>query len=126
MESVAVLTNHLRQMLVDNNWTKPSSSTLDATLAAYQAERLERMKHIFKFSSNLSQGWSTLWYKILSTWILPMVPDRMLAGGVSSIVSSAPTLDFVEVGEFPSGRMPWKYEAKSKSPKEDSMISTNQ
>ncbi|KAI1387733.1 uncharacterized protein F4822DRAFT_430479 [Hypoxylon trugodes] len=112
IESVAVLTNHLRKMLVDNNWTKPSKSALEKALAGYQAERLERMRHIFSFSSNLSQGWSTPWYKFLALWVLPMLPDRSLVGEMSAIISSAPTLNFVEAGRFPSGRVPWNYEVK--------------
>lgn len=108
MESVAVLTNHLRQMLADNNWRKPSSARLEKALAAYQEERLGRMKHIYRFSSNMSQGWKTPWFKFLSTWILPAIPDSMLAAEMAKIISGAPTLDFLAIKQPPPGRIPWE------------------
>ncbi|KAI5867263.1 FAD binding domain protein [Durotheca rogersii] len=113
IESVSVLTNHLRQMLVDNHWKKPSSAEIEKALARYQKERLERMKMMLKFSSitNEAQNWPTVWYRILSTWLIPLLPQRVLADNLGRIISSAPKLDFLEVGEFPTGRMPWKYTA---------------
>ncbi|KAI0132728.1 hypothetical protein BJ170DRAFT_666126 [Xylariales sp. AK1849] len=125
IESVAVLTNHLHQMLVGNNWRKPSSSKLEETLAAYQEERVGRMKHIFKFSSSMSQGWKTPWYKFLSTWILPALPDRLLAAEMSKIVSAAPKLDFLALKDLPSGRVPWKYVANGKRSTEMGTVSAN-
>ncbi|KAI1842805.1 hypothetical protein JX265_002658 [Neoarthrinium moseri] len=125
MESVAVLTNRLRQMLVDTNWRKPSSAKLEETLAAYQEERVGRMKHIFKFSSNMSQGWRTPWYKFLSTWIIPVIPDSMLAAEMSKIISGAPRLDFLEVKDLPPGRVPWEYVANKKRSTEGGIVGGN-
>lgn len=112
IESVAVLTNHLRRMLVDNNWKKPSSEALEKALAGYQAERLERMQSIMFFSSfvNKVQGWVSPAYKILSTWILPFLPQRMLADQMSDIIRGAPVLDFVPSDGFPLGKKKWKNE----------------
>lgn len=112
IESVAVLTNHLRRMLVDNNGMKPSSEALEKALAAYQAERLERMQSIMFFSSfvNKVQGWTSPAYKILSTWILPFLPQRMLADQMSDIIRGAPVLDFVPSKGFPTGKKKWKNE----------------
>ncbi|KAF3011507.1 hypothetical protein E8E14_008309 [Neopestalotiopsis sp. 37M] len=114
IESVAVLTNHLHDMLKDTKGKRPSSSKLEETLAAYQSERVGRMKHIFRFSSAMSQGWRSPWYKFLSTWILPAIPDNMLAAEMSKIVSGAPKLDFVALKDGPHGRIPWQYVANRK------------
>lgn len=129
IESVTVLTNHLRRMLVNSKGSKPSSAALEEALAAYQAERIERMKHIMKFSSfvNRVQGWSSPFHKIIATWVIPILPQRLLADQMGEIISDAPKLNFVDVGSFPTGLMPFKDKAgvKGKMPKEEHMFSKN-
>ncbi|KAL8662412.1 MAG: hypothetical protein Q9202_004733 [Teloschistes flavicans] len=51
MESVVVLCNHLRQMMVHQCGARPSPATLRNTVAAHQDERKPRMKHIMEYSS---------------------------------------------------------------------------
>ncbi|CAN8104628.1 unnamed protein product [Discula destructiva] len=111
IESVAVLTNHLRQLLVEQPaGTKPSAEQLEQTLSKYQEERKPRMNEIFKFSGEVTraQAWANPWYKFMATWVVPLMPERTFGDYLGKIISAAPKLDFIEVGEFPSGRIPWK------------------
>ena len=110
MESVVVLCNHLRQMMVNQNGAKPSLATLNKTFAAYQTERLARVKHIMEYSSLITnvQAWRTPLYKFVANWVLPLQPDRAVADQLGEIIRGAPKLDFVDVADFASGRLPWK------------------
>ncbi|KAL9127723.1 MAG: hypothetical protein Q9217_003453 [Psora testacea] len=112
MESVVVLCNHIRQMMVNQCGAKPSLATLNKTFAAYQAERQPRMKQIMDFSSLITdvQAWRTPLYKFVATWVLPLQPDRAVADQIGEIVRDAPKLDFVDVGDFAKGRLTWKDE----------------
>ena len=112
MESVVVLCNHLRQMMVHQCGVRPSMATLNKAFAAYQKECKPRMKHVMQYSSLITnvQAWRTPLYKFLGTWVLPLQPDRAVADQLGEIVRGAPKLDFVDVRDFPSGRLSWKDE----------------
>jgi hypothetical protein len=127
IESVVVLTNHLHQFLADNNQAKPSGAELQKVFHAYQTERYDRVNNIYKFSNfvNEAQGWSTWWYWFMSTWLVPLLPQRLLADQLGGILSAGAKLDFVDVGNFPSGRMPWKNSAKTEASKEQRSLSKN-
>lgn len=60
-------------------------------------------------------------YKFVANWVLPLQPDRAVADQLGEIIRDAPKLDFVEVADFASGRLPWKDEnrkaKKQKKPK---------
>lgn len=113
LESVVVLTNRLRRMLVENNWARPSGRELEKLLSAYQTERLARMKYVMQFSGDVTkvQAWHRPLDKFLATWLVPMLPDRTFGDQLGKIISGAPKLDFIDASDFPSGRMPWQDEA---------------
>ncbi|PVH72165.1 FAD/NAD(P)-binding domain-containing protein [Cadophora sp. DSE1049] len=97
MESVVVLCNHLERMM--KNKETPSSATIDKVFAAYQDERLDRMKQISNLSSFITriQAWDSLWHRFLGTWVLPLQPDRAMADQMGEIMRGAPKLDFKNV-----------------------------
>lgn len=86
-------------------------------LEAYQDERLARMKHIKQFSGDVTnvQAWHGPLAKFLSTWLIPVLPDRAFGDQLGRIIRGAPKLDFVDASDFPSGRMSWKDEATKSS-----------
>ncbi|KAG8163816.1 hypothetical protein KVR01_005734 [Diaporthe batatas] len=110
IESVAVFTNHLRRLLAESKGAKPSAAKLEAALADYQQERRARMLEICNFSGEVTraQAWASPWYKFLARWVIPMLPASAFGNQLGAIISAAPKLDFVDVGQFPAGRMPWK------------------
>lgn len=50
MESVMALSNHLQRIIKRQQGARPSAATLNRLLAAYQAERIERVRYIMNFS----------------------------------------------------------------------------
>jgi hypothetical protein len=110
MESVVVLCNHLERMMKNKETT--SSATIHNVFAAYQDERLDRMKQISNLSSFITrvQAWDSLWHRFLGTWVLPLQPDRVMADQMGEIMRVAPKLDFLSTRGFPSGRLLWKDE----------------
>ncbi len=116
LESIAVLTNHLRRRLVSNNWARPSRTELEKLLSAYQAERLDRMKHIMQFSGEVTkvQAWHRPLDKLFATWLVPVLPDRTFGDQLGRIISNAPKLDFIDASAFSSGHMPWQDDAATK------------
>lgn len=122
MESVAVLCNHLQQMMVDQCGAKPSLATLNKVFAAYQTETQARVKSIMDFSSLITnvQAWRNPLYKLMANWVLPLQSDRALADQLGEIIRAAPKLNFVDVADFPSGRLPWTdedYQAEKQNKK---------
>jgi hypothetical protein len=117
LESVAVLTNHLRRILIDNNWARPSGREIEKLLSAYQTERLARMKYVMQFSGEVTkvQAWHRPLDKFLATWLVPVLPDRTFGDQLGRIISAAPKLDFIDASDFPSGRMPWQDEADTRA-----------
>lgn len=115
LESVVVLVNHLRRLLVENNWKKPSSEALEKALAGYQQERKDRMVHIKDFSGDITdvQAWHKWWHKLISTWLVPHAPRGFFGNQLGEIIRGAPKLDFVDSADFPSGRLPFKDENQS-------------
>jgi len=115
MESVVVLCNHLRQMMVRQCHARPSLATLNKTFAAYQKDRQPRMQHIMEYSGLIThvQAWSNPLYKFVATWVLPLQPDRAVADQLGEIIRDAPKLDFVDVEGFASGRLPWKDDSRN-------------
>ena len=95
--------------------SKPTAAALEGALAAYQAERLGRMRLIAGFAGDVTrmQAWASPWLKFMATRVVPRLPDRYFADRLSDVISAAPKLDFLDVGDFPSGRMPWKDDAAS-------------
>lgn len=43
----------------------------------------------------------------MATWLVPLPPDSYFGGQLGQMISSAPKLGFIDVGDFPSGRMKW-------------------
>ena len=99
MESVAVLCNHLRRILVTHDGGKPSRATLRRIFADYQSEREARMRVIMALSSLITriQAWDSIGLKWLATWILPYQPDNKLTDQMANIIKAAPKLDYVDV-----------------------------
>jgi hypothetical protein len=116
LESIAVLTNLLCRRLVSNNWARPSATELEKLLSTYQAERVDRMKHIMQFSGEVTkvQAWHRPLDKLFATWLVPVLPDRTFGDQLGRIISGAPKLDFIDTAAFPSGRMPWQDDATVK------------
>ena len=111
MESVVVLTNHLRRMLEQQqHGARPSKTTLNATFQAYQDERLPRMRRIMEFSSLISrvQAWDNPFLKWVSIYLLPYLPERKLANDLGEIIRKAPKLDFVPLGQWNEGLLEWE------------------
>ncbi|KAI9730796.1 MAG: hypothetical protein M1818_008076 [Claussenomyces sp. TS43310] len=108
MESIVVLCNHLHRVM--KNSEKLSTATIHDVFAAYQVERQERMRQIMELSSLITkvQAWDTLWHRVLSTYVLPLQPDRATADQIGDIVCKAPKLDYLSTRGFPSGRLQWK------------------
>lgn len=126
MESVVALCNHLQQMMVDQSGAKPSLATLNKAFAAYQTERQARVKHVMDYSSLITnvQAWRTPLYKFIANWVLSLQPDRAIADQLGEIITDAPKLDFVDVADFASGRLPWKDEnRKAEKQKKQRMVS---
>ena len=90
--------------------SKPTAAALEGALAAYQAERLGRMRLIAGFAGDVTrmQAWASPWLKFMATRVVPRLPDRYFADQLSDVISAAPKLDFLDVADFPSGRVPWK------------------
>lgn len=126
MESVVALCNHLQQMMVDQSGAKPSLATLNKAFAPYQTERQARVKHVMDYSSLITnvQAWRTPLYKFIANWVLPLQPDRAIADQLGEIIPDAPKLNFVDVADFASGRLPWKDEnRKAEKQKKQRMVS---
>lgn len=120
MESVVVLCNQLRQMMVNQSGAKPSLATLNKAFATYQKQRQERVKHIMDYSGLITnvQAWRKPMYKLLANWLLPLQPDRAVADQLGKLIRNAPKLDFVDVTSFPSGRLPWADDENRKAEKQ--------
>lgn len=114
MESVVVLTNRLRALLIDQCGAKPSLATLHKTFTAYQNERKPRMKHIMEYSSLITsvQAWRNPLYKFLACWVLPLQRDRAIADDLGTTIREAPKLDFVSVKKSELGRLKWQDEER--------------
>lgn len=112
MESIVVLCNELRQMMITQCGAKPSLSTLNKSFAAYQSKRHARMKQIMDYSNLITkvQAWDTAFHKFVATWVLPLQPDRSVADDLGEIIRGASKLDFVSVENFAVGRLQWKDE----------------
>lgn len=110
IESVAVLVNHLRRMLLETNQSKLTADLLEQTLAAYQGERVDRMKQIMEFSGEITrvQAWHTAKDKFMANWLVPLLPDSFFGDQLGRLIAGAPKLDFVDAEDFPSGNMRWK------------------
>ena len=110
MESVVVLTNHLRRMLDQQRGGRPSKTSLNTTFQAYQDERLPRMRRIMEFSSLISrvQAWDNPFLKWMSIYFLPYLPERKLANDLGEIIRKAPKLDFVPLGPWNESRLEWE------------------
>lgn len=110
MESVAVLCNNLNRMLVSCGGMKPSVATLTRTFAAYQAERIPRMKEICELSGLITkvQAWDTPLHKFLGNWVFPLQADTAVASQIGKIVRAGPKLDYVDDAGCTSGRLQWK------------------
>ena len=125
IESVAVLANKLHATLTEtkaaaaagsdgddssSSRKKPTAAALEQALAAYQAERLERVRQIVGIArgSTRMEAWASPWLRFLVTRVVPRLPDRYFADQLSEVISAAPKLDFLDAAGFPSGRVPWK------------------
>ena len=110
IESVVVLTNHLRRMPEQQRGGRIGKTSLDTTLQAYQDERLPRMRRIMEFSSLISrvQAWDNVFLKWLSIYFLPYLPERKLADYLGEIIREAPKLDCVPVGPWNKSRLEWE------------------
>lgn len=110
MESVVVLTNHLRRMLEAERGKSPNKTSIRTTFQAYQDERLPRMRHIMRFSSTISrvQAWDSWLLKTISIYLLPYLPQRKLANDLGEIIRKAPKLDFVPLGQWNEGLLEWE------------------
>ncbi|KAK2624713.1 hypothetical protein QTJ16_005906 [Diplocarpon rosae] len=113
MESIVVLSNHLRHMMIQQQGSKPSLATLQRVFSAYQSERHLRVKEIMEFSSLITkvQAWDTPFHKFLANWVLPLQPDRAIADQLGQIIRGAPKLDFVSTRGFSAGSMGWNDES---------------
>lgn len=130
MESVVVLSNHLRRMLDAHDGGKPSRATLSKVFAAYQKEREPRMKEIMDFSGLITrlQAWDSILLKFLANWIIPYQPDVKIADQLGDIVKKAPKLEFTELENFEVGRVKWEDEnivMVKKVPVKDGSASTS-
>lgn len=113
-------------MMVDQSGAKPSLATLNKAFAAYQTERQARVKRIMDYSSLITnvQVWRTPLYKFIANWVLPLQPDQAIADQLGEIITDAPKLNFVDVADFASGRLPWKDEnRKAEKQKKQRMVS---
>jgi len=114
MESIVVLCNHLHRLLADHKGTgkaqKPDAAALERLFAAYQKERIPRMKEICDLSGLITkvQAWSSPLHRFLGTWVFPLQPDKAVADLIGELVRSAPKLDYVSDAGFTSGRLAWK------------------
>lgn len=68
------------------------------------------MRLIAGFAGDVTrmQAWASPWLKFMATRVVPRLPDRYFADQLSDVISAAPKLDFLDVADFPSGRVPWK------------------
>ena len=110
IESVVVLTNHLRRMLEEQYGGRPSTANIDTTFKAYQDERLPRMRQIMEFSSLVSrvQAWDNLLLKWMSIYFIPYLPKRKMANDLGEIIRKAPKLDFVPLGQWNESLLEWE------------------
>src|SRR5687767_7653913 len=112
LESAAVLVNHLHKLLADADGAKPSAQALEKALAAYERERVDRMKHIKTFSGDITdvQAWHKWWQKIIAVWLVPIAPRDFFGNQLGEIIRGGAKLSFIDTSGYPSGRMPFKDE----------------
>ncbi|OQE00300.1 hypothetical protein PENVUL_c054G07904 [Penicillium vulpinum] len=111
MESVVSLCNQIQTMMVKQCGAQPSLATLTQAFAAYQTERQGRVKQVMEYSGLITkvQAWSSPIHWFLANWVLPLQPDRAIADDLGEIIRGAPKLNYVDLGEFASGKLEWKY-----------------
>ncbi|KAL8671459.1 MAG: hypothetical protein Q9168_004047 [Polycauliona sp. 1 TL-2023] len=124
MESVVVLTNVLRRILLasgssSSSSCKPSLEALTEGFQAYQDQHLPRMRHIMEFSRLVTrtQAWDSWGLKMLSIWVVPYLPQRKMANDLGEIIRTAPKLDFVPLGDWDDGLLEWEDMEQETGPK---------
>lgn len=121
MESVVVLCNHLQRMVKRQQGARPSAATLNSVFAAYQAERIERVRYIMNLSGLISkfQAEVTIWHKIANSWVLPVLPDRGVSDLLKPFIAAGPKIDYLPVTKkFKHGKVAWKDAKKDVSSKD--------
>ncbi|KAK3342064.1 FAD binding domain protein [Lasiosphaeria hispida] len=107
IEDIIVLTNHLHHLL--QTQPRPDTASLAKTFAAYQAERMARIKWATNTSGLMSriQAQTTTFHK-LGAWLLVRLPDRGAADKLlADYIRAGPKLDFLRVQGFPRGKLAW-------------------
>lgn len=113
MESIVSLSNHLQRMVKRQQGARPSAATLNRLFAAYQTERIERVRYMMNFSGLISkmQAQVTPWHRIANNWVLPLLPDRGIANRMKPYIAAGLKLEYVPVtADFKRGLVPWQDE----------------
>ena len=106
IESVTVLCNQLVGLLNETAATGggwPTQAALEACFAAYQSEQRGRIERIVQLSNIITrvQAWESPAIRWVAEWIMPVLPDSMLAKTVGFVVGGAPKLDYVTAEGLP-------------------------
>ncbi|KAK7993863.1 hypothetical protein PG989_007244 [Apiospora arundinis] len=115
LESVAVLCNHLVRTLQGTmappplSQQKPTQAALERCFQAYQDGHRARVERIVQLSRLITrvQAWDSPLNRWVAVWIMPKLPDGLLAQVVSRLVRGAPKLDYVTTEGFPRGTVEW-------------------
>lgn len=110
MESIAVLCNHLNRLAKRQQGVPPSRAKLAHAFTAYQAERKTRMREIMQYSSFITklQAKDGLIFDFAAHYVVPFLPDSLIANDLGRIIRAAPKLDYVDVpASFGRGSVPW-------------------
>ncbi|OTA86299.1 hypothetical protein M434DRAFT_24241 [Hypoxylon sp. CO27-5] len=91
---------------------KLSQATLQHVFAAYKSERYARMKQILDLSNTMTrvQAWDSAWHKFLARCVFPRLPDTFSPDSLGKIIRGAPRIEFINMVDFPRGRLEWKDE----------------